>query len=239
MPLARDVIFVAEADEEGGVVQHDVAGARALGGHRRRVRAQRGRMDHEARRRPRAVREHLDGRQVVDSAHGHRARHVDAFVDAAAGQRDLRAVARDGQAVDVRDRRSRSRRRRSSSSRRCRARAAPPMSDYYRDLVGTDAARAKRADSVDRQDPLLHSLVRNTIAPVIMQGGFRANVIPGSAQATINLRMVPGSERGSLRRRSAARDRRQHDRDEASDDRRGAAVRAVVGGHGSLSRAGA
>jgi len=36
--------------------------------------------------------------------------------------------------------------------------------------------------------------VRNTIAPVIIQGGFRNNVIPGSAQATINLRMVPGSD---------------------------------------------
>ena len=31
IPLARDVIFLAEADEEGGHVQHVVAGARALG----------------------------------------------------------------------------------------------------------------------------------------------------------------------------------------------------------------
>jgi len=71
--------------------------------------------------------------------------------------------------------------------------SAPPMSTYYRDLVGDDAAKAKRADAVVSRDPLLHSLVRNTMAPVIIQGGFRANVIPGSAQATINLRMVPGS----------------------------------------------
>jgi acetylornithine deacetylase/succinyl-diaminopimelate desuccinylase-like protein len=67
------------------------------------------------------------------------------------------------------------------------------MSDYYRDLVGSDAVKAKRADSVVGKDPLLHALVRNTIAPVIIQGGFRNNVIPGSAQATVNLRMVPGS----------------------------------------------
>ena len=71
--------------------------------------------------------------------------------------------------------------------------SAPPVSTYYRDLVGDDAAKAKRADAVVSRDPLLHSLVRNTMAPVIIQGGFRANVIPGSAQATINLRMVPGS----------------------------------------------
>jgi acetylornithine deacetylase/succinyl-diaminopimelate desuccinylase-like protein len=76
--------------------------------------------------------------------------------------------------------------------------SSPPMSDYYRDLVGTDAVRAKRADSVVGKDPLLHALVRNTLAPVIVQGGFRANVIPGSAQATINLRMVPGSSAESF-----------------------------------------
>ncbi len=70
----------------------------------------------------------------------------------------------------------------------------PPMSEYYRDLVGSDPAKARRADSVVGKDPLLHSLVRNTIAPVIIQGGFRSNVIPGSAQATVNLRMIPGSD---------------------------------------------
>ena len=72
--------------------------------------------------------------------------------------------------------------------------SAPPMSGYFRDLVGSDAARARRADSIISRDPLLHSLIRNTIAPVIIQGGFRANVIPGSAAATINLRLVPGSD---------------------------------------------
>jgi acetylornithine deacetylase/succinyl-diaminopimelate desuccinylase-like protein len=71
--------------------------------------------------------------------------------------------------------------------------SAAPMAGYFRDLVGSDPLRARRADSVIGKDPLLHALVRNTLAPVIIQGGFRNNVIPGSAQATINLRMVPGS----------------------------------------------
>ena len=70
----------------------------------------------------------------------------------------------------------------------------PPMSQYYRDLVGDDPARARHADSVVSRDPLMHALVRNTIAPVIINGGFRANVIPGSAQATVNLRTVPGND---------------------------------------------
>jgi acetylornithine deacetylase/succinyl-diaminopimelate desuccinylase-like protein len=76
--------------------------------------------------------------------------------------------------------------------------SAPPLSGYYRDVVGSDAAKAHRADLVVSKDPLLHSLIRNTIAPVIINGGFRANVIPGSAQATINLRMIPGSDPNAL-----------------------------------------
>lgn len=72
------------------------------------------------------------------------------------------------------------------------------LSTYYRDVVGPDAARAHRADSIISRDPLMHSLVRNTIAPVMINGGFRANVIPGSAQATVNLRMIPGSDPNAL-----------------------------------------
>jgi acetylornithine deacetylase/succinyl-diaminopimelate desuccinylase-like protein len=73
-----------------------------------------------------------------------------------------------------------------------------PMKEYFRDIVGDDPVKAAKADSIVSRDPLLHSLVRNTIAPVIVQGGFRANVIPGSAQATINLRMIPGSDPRAL-----------------------------------------
>jgi acetylornithine deacetylase/succinyl-diaminopimelate desuccinylase-like protein len=76
--------------------------------------------------------------------------------------------------------------------------SAPPMSGYYRDVVGSDPVKARHADSIVGRDPLLHSLIRNTIAPVIINGGFRNNVIPGSAQAMINIRMVPGSDPAAL-----------------------------------------
>lgn len=76
--------------------------------------------------------------------------------------------------------------------------STPPMSDYFRDVVGSDKARARRADSVVSRDPLLHALIRNTIAPVIINGGFRGNVIPGSAVATVNLRLIPGSDPAAL-----------------------------------------
>ena len=70
----------------------------------------------------------------------------------------------------------------------------PPMSGYFADLLGTDSARVHRADREISKDPLLHALMRNTLAPVLMNAGFRGNVIPGSAEATINARLIPGAK---------------------------------------------
>ena len=70
----------------------------------------------------------------------------------------------------------------------------PPMSGYFRDLVGTDPAAVATADREISKDPLLHAIMRNTIAPVLLSGGFRGNVIPGSADATINVRLIPGTD---------------------------------------------
>lgn len=74
----------------------------------------------------------------------------------------------------------------------------PPMSDYFRDLVSGDPVRVKRADKEISRDPLLHAIMRNTIAPVLMSAGFRGNVIPGSAEATINMRTIPGTNPSDL-----------------------------------------
>ena len=52
-----------------------------------------------------------------------------------------------------------------------------------------------RADREISKDPLLHAIMRNTIAPVLMNAGFRGNVIPGSAEATINFRVDPRHHR--------------------------------------------
>jgi acetylornithine deacetylase/succinyl-diaminopimelate desuccinylase-like protein/beta-lactamase class A len=69
-----------------------------------------------------------------------------------------------------------------------------PMAAHFAAIAnGTDAAAMARADAEISKDPLLHALIRNTVAPVLMNAGFRANVIPGSAQATINVRTIPGT----------------------------------------------
>jgi acetylornithine deacetylase/succinyl-diaminopimelate desuccinylase-like protein len=76
--------------------------------------------------------------------------------------------------------------------------ADPKMRQVFFDLVGSDPAKVRAADLEISKNPLLHSIMRNTIAPVILEGGFRTNVIPGSAVATINLRMIPGSNADAL-----------------------------------------
>ena len=41
---------------------------------------------------------------------------------------------------------------------------------------------------------LYDGLIRNIFVPTIVDGGFRANVLPGTAQATVNMRMLPGQK---------------------------------------------
>jgi acetylornithine deacetylase/succinyl-diaminopimelate desuccinylase-like protein len=40
--------------------------------------------------------------------------------------------------------------------------------------------------------PMWNSMMRDTIAPTILQAGFRGNVIPSEAHAVLNIRLVPG-----------------------------------------------
>ena len=71
----------------------------------------------------------------------------------------------------------------------------PPLSTYFDNLVNSaDPKLVHEADVEISKDPLLHAIMRNTIAPVLLNAGFRGNVIPGSAQATINFRVIPGTD---------------------------------------------
>jgi acetylornithine deacetylase/succinyl-diaminopimelate desuccinylase-like protein len=71
-------------------------------------------------------------------------------------------------------------------------------SRWFRALVDGTPAEVRGADTLISRDPLLHAIMRNTIAPVLISGGFRSNVIPGSAQATLNLRLIPGTDPGAM-----------------------------------------
>jgi acetylornithine deacetylase/succinyl-diaminopimelate desuccinylase-like protein len=77
--------------------------------------------------------------------------------------------------------------------------SAPPESQYFYDLVTSkDPAAIARADREISKDYLLHAIMRNTIAPVFLNAGFRGNVIPSTAQATVNFRVIPGANLADL-----------------------------------------
>ncbi len=75
----------------------------------------------------------------------------------------------------------------------------PPMSTYFHNLAtSSDPALIAEADKKISEDTLLHAIMRNTIAPVFLEAGFRGNVIPGSATATLNFRTIPGTTSDEL-----------------------------------------
>lgn len=80
------------------------------------------------------------------------------------------------------------------------AKVSPPPLSTNIDTLLTDKnpVRVREADRAISQNPLLHALMRNTVAPVILKAGFRGNVIPGSAEATINVRLIPNTDFNAL-----------------------------------------
>ena len=73
--------------------------------------------------------------------------------------------------------------------------SSPPLSTNLNTLLNSaDPKQVREADLEISRNPLLHALARNTIAPVILKAGFRGNVIPGSAEATLNVRLIPGTD---------------------------------------------
>jgi acetylornithine deacetylase/succinyl-diaminopimelate desuccinylase-like protein len=58
-----------------------------------------------------------------------------------------------------------------------------------------DASRTVQTqDYFRKHDIELNSILRTTISPTIISGGFRSNVIPSEAKATLDVRAVPGED---------------------------------------------
>lgn len=47
-------------------------------------------------------------------------------------------------------------------------------------------------------DPMWNSMMRDTVAPTMLQAGVRANVIPSEARAVLNIRLIPGDSSEAL-----------------------------------------
>jgi acetylornithine deacetylase/succinyl-diaminopimelate desuccinylase-like protein len=71
--------------------------------------------------------------------------------------------------------------------------AAPENAARYRDLI--DAGRRPAAERyLAEHEPRHYSMLRTSVAPTVLKGGFRMNVIPSEAEATIDVRALPDED---------------------------------------------
>jgi acetylornithine deacetylase/succinyl-diaminopimelate desuccinylase-like protein len=67
----------------------------------------------------------------------------------------------------------------------------PETAKWIRALETPD--RAEHAARVlSDTNPVWNSMLRDSVAPTILQGGIRANVVPSEARANLNIRLLPG-----------------------------------------------
>jgi acetylornithine deacetylase/succinyl-diaminopimelate desuccinylase-like protein len=68
----------------------------------------------------------------------------------------------------------------------------PDIARHYRGVLSSDRAVQKAADDwLFEHEPRHSSMLRTSASPNIMAGGYRFNVIPSQATATIDVRLLP------------------------------------------------
>jgi acetylornithine deacetylase/succinyl-diaminopimelate desuccinylase-like protein len=73
--------------------------------------------------------------------------------------------------------------------------ASPEAAKYYRDVVSTDPKLRAAADEwLFEHEPVHSSMLRTSVSPNIFQGGYRSNVIPSEAKATLDVRALPDED---------------------------------------------
>jgi acetylornithine deacetylase/succinyl-diaminopimelate desuccinylase-like protein len=76
----------------------------------------------------------------------------------------------------------------------------PALARRYRDVISSDPAAVAAADAWLRANlPAQASMLRTSISPNIVQGGYRNNVIPSEARATLDVRMRPDEDADAFR----------------------------------------
>jgi acetylornithine deacetylase/succinyl-diaminopimelate desuccinylase-like protein len=194
VPLDRDVIFLAESGEEGNsnfgiqymVTQHyaeidaeycfaEGGGVARIGGEPKFATVQ------ATEKIPRGI--ELVAKGI--SGHGSVPLPSNAIVHLAA------AVAKIGQwRPDVRLNETTG-----TYFRRLASIAAPETAKQYRDVLSADPkVRAAADDWLFEHEPQHSSMLRTSVSPNIFTGGYRSNVIPSEAKATLDVRMLPDEE---------------------------------------------
>ncbi len=79
--------------------------------------------------------------------------------------------------------------------RRLAAISTPDEAARYLAVIGSDQAKVAAADEYFRaHEPRHAAMIRTSVSPNIVQGGYRVNVIPSEAKATLDVRMLPGED---------------------------------------------
>ncbi len=73
--------------------------------------------------------------------------------------------------------------------------STPDDAARYLAVIGSDPAKVRAADEYFQANEARHAaMIRTSISPNIVQGGYRVNVIPSEAKATLDVRMLPGED---------------------------------------------
>jgi acetylornithine deacetylase/succinyl-diaminopimelate desuccinylase-like protein len=79
--------------------------------------------------------------------------------------------------------------------RRLAAISPPEVATHYRDVLSADPkVRAAADDWLFENEPQHSSMLRTSVSPNIFTGGYRSNVIPSEAKATLDVRMLPDED---------------------------------------------
>jgi acetylornithine deacetylase/succinyl-diaminopimelate desuccinylase-like protein len=71
----------------------------------------------------------------------------------------------------------------------------PDVAKVYRDVLSTDPKIRKAADDwLLENEPRHSSMLRTSVSPNIFTGGYRSNVIPSEAKATLDVRALPDED---------------------------------------------
>lgn len=77
--------------------------------------------------------------------------------------------------------------------------APPEQAKYYRDVLSPDPKVQRAADDwLFENEPRHSSMLRTSVSPNIFAGGYRSNVIPSDAKATLDVRMVPDEDKAAF-----------------------------------------
>src|SRR5258707_11163124 len=84
--------------------------------------------------------------------------------------------------------------------------ASPEAAKAYRDVLSADPKVRDAADDwLFEHEPVHSSMLRTSVSPNIFQGGYRSNVIPSEAKATLDVRALPDEDPAKFLERSEER----------------------------------